>query len=59
MKKAPCKNCEKRHAGCHAGCEEYNAWAAVKRQESKERLNKLELEHAINNAHFHRSKTRK
>ena len=26
--KNPCKNCEERHQGCHAGCERYAAWKA-------------------------------
>ena len=26
MKPGPCKNCARRHPGCHVKCEEYNAW---------------------------------
>lgn len=25
--KAPCKDCEKRHEGCHGKCEEYQAFS--------------------------------
>lgn len=30
--KCPCKDCEYRHLGCHAGCEHYHAWRADKKQ---------------------------
>lgn len=29
MQVCPCKDCEDRHAGCHAGCEKYTAWKAA------------------------------
>lgn len=25
---SPCKGCDRRQIGCHAGCEEYAAWKA-------------------------------
>lgn len=29
--KCPCKDCEFRHSGCHAGCVHYHAWLEDKR----------------------------
>lgn len=26
MGQAPCKDCERRHIGCHAQCDDYKAW---------------------------------
>lgn len=28
MENAPCLGCDKRHMGCHAGCEKYKAFRA-------------------------------
>lgn len=26
MKNSPCKECEKRYAGCHSNCEKFTEW---------------------------------
>lgn len=39
MKRAPCKECEKRYLGCHANCEEYQAWRS-ERIEMYEKISK-------------------
>lgn len=39
---APCKDCDKRHSGCHSQCEKYRDWrkkmddAMEKRQKARE-----------------------
>lgn len=35
----PCKDCDMRHTGCHAKCEEYIEWSK-KRQDEKEKAYK-------------------
>ena len=35
---APCKNCEKRQLGCHATCEEYQAFEDYKKKTSEEKI---------------------
>lgn len=34
----PCYGCPNRAVGCHGQCPDYQAWAAVKAQERKDRL---------------------
>ena len=34
MKGAPCKDCEYRHAYCHANCVIYKDWAIARREET-------------------------
>ncbi len=48
MKKAPCKDCERRTVGCHADCADYIAWR--KRAEEMKEIEKREkdLSHALN-----------
>ena len=33
----PCKGCEERHQGCHAGCSRYKMWAE-ERAEQREKI---------------------
>lgn len=33
----PCYGCQERHAGCHAECEDYQSWAAVRAEERRMR----------------------
>lgn len=35
--KNPCKDCEKRHVGCHGTCDDYKSWSL------KEQTYKLEM----------------
>ncbi len=44
----PCKGCEKREIGCHAICEEYKTWRALK-DEEKARLTKIAIQEQIQN----------
>ena len=37
MVRYPCKGCEKRRPGCHAGCEEYHAAREADRLEKQKR----------------------
>lgn len=32
MKKAPCKECENRHVGCHGECEAYKTWTEDRKE---------------------------
>lgn len=32
----PCRHCVERHAGCHAGCEQYAAWKAEQTAKKKQ-----------------------
>ena len=43
----PCRNCQKRNAGCHAVCEEYKDWRKNKDEKHKEYLerNRSDLEY--------------
>ena len=43
MKKAPCKDCERRHLGCHSECPEYIEFS----RERNEMLNKRHQEYRI------------
>ena len=37
MAEAPCRNCASRAVGCHAGCEEYKAYDAARKEECEAR----------------------
>ena len=37
-KKSPCLNCEKRHTGCHANCEDYKNYRINLDEINKKRL---------------------
>lgn len=39
MPMPPCKNCERRHPGCHSKCSAYQAWSE-KRQAIAEQIRK-------------------
>lgn len=43
IKKAPCKNCKKRHIGCHSKCKEYNQYVEVNKKE-KEKIRSAKLD---------------
>lgn len=54
MKMTPCKNCEKRHAHCHASCKEYLDYFEEKRKEGKARqvtrpVNELSFDGVLRN----------
>jgi hypothetical protein len=39
---APCKDCEKRHLGCHSKCEEYQAFVKYSRAKYEANLKERE-----------------
>lgn len=41
-----CKDCERRHQGCHAECEDYLAERAVRLKEYDERLDRAKVKNA-------------
>lgn len=47
MKVAPCKVCDRRRLGCHAGCDDYKGWKAevdkIAEAKIKERQAKPEI----------------
>ncbi|MBP5720443.1 MAG: hypothetical protein J6W82_05205 [Bacteroidales bacterium] len=43
IKISPCKDCELRHAGCHADCAIYGEWKAERDEEKKQRFVQREV----------------
>lgn len=48
MTKPSCKDCPKRHVGCHAKCKDYKDWANNRRAELEARRKEKDTYYAIN-----------
>ena len=45
--KAPCKDCQDRHVGCHADCERYQAYAKVFEAAREKRAKRNDVDYFI------------
>ena len=49
-----CKDCEKRHIGCHANCEEYIEEKKQRKERNEKIWEKKDLDRALNTRAFER-----
>lgn len=60
MPQATCKDCPKRHIGCHATCEDYIAFRKALDEENRKRHEKERIERMVDNDyHSIRSRRRR